>query len=117
MANEGEGGGEAEPQPIPVSCKKERVQRFSPRGLKMLQLPPPLPLAFPRQESHFPGVFAPQKMESGWMEYGAGRGGYGSEVHLAFELVSWCLVTRHGEWEGEGCFSFLKKKAKIENKC
>lgn len=79
----------------------------------MLQLPPPLPLAFPRQESHFPRVLSPQKMQSGWMEDGAGSDGYGAEVALAFELVSWCLVTRHGEGVG---FVFLKK-AKFENEC
>lgn len=44
------------------------------------------------------------------MEDGAGSGGYGSEVALAFELVSWCLVTRHGEGVG---FVFFFKESKI----
>lgn len=77
----------------------------------MLRLPPLLPLASPRQESHFPRVFSPQKMQSGWMEDGAGSGGYGSEVALPFELVSWCLVTRHGE--GAGFVFFFFKESKI----
>ena len=46
------------------------------------------------------------------MEYGAGRGGDGSGVRLAFELVLWCLVTRHGGGEGYGLVFFFFKESK-----